>query len=107
MRLLRILCAVLVLFVCSVGPADAAPKAPTVASELDRLVVAGTVTPEAGGAYRAVYDDAKQRNRKLSGARSLNLAGVLKDLDDMAARNQFTPSRLPALFLTLQRNVQF
>src|SRR3954447_26983415 len=106
MRVSRILCAFFVSMLCSVSPASAATK-PTVASELDRLVAAGTVTPEAGGAYRAVYDDARQRNRKLAGARSLNLGGVLKDLDDMAARGQLTPSRLPALFLTLQRNVRF
>src|SRR5690242_20215739 len=106
MRLIRILCAALVLILCSVSPAAAAQK-PTVASELDRLVAAGLVTPEAGGAYRAVYDDAKARNRKLTGARSLNLSGVIKDLDGMAQRRQLQPSRLPALFLTLQRNVQF
>src|SRR4051812_43325019 len=107
MRVSRILCAVFVLILCSTSLAAAAPKKPTVASELTRLVTAGTDTPEAGGAYRAVYDDAKQRNKKLTGARSLNLGGVLKDLDGMAARDQFTPSRLPALFLTLQRNVEF
>src|SRR3954447_24666438 len=106
MRLSRILCAAFGLILCSVSAGQARTK-PTVASELDRLVAAGTVTPEAGGAYRAVYDDAKQRNQKLTGARSLNLGGVIKDLDDMAARSQLEPSRLPALFLTLQRNVQF
>src|SRR4051795_9593642 len=106
MRLSRILCAAFVLILCSVSAGQARTK-PTVASELDRLVAAGTVTPEAGGAYRAVYDDSKQRNKKLTGARSLNLGGVIKDLDDMAARSQLTPSRLPALFLTLQRNVEF
>src|SRR3954447_14046867 len=106
MRLSRILCAAFGLILCSVSAGQARTK-PTVASELDRLVAAGTVTPEAGGAYRAVYDDAKQRNQKLTGARSLNLGGVIKDLDDMAARSQLEPSRLPALFLTLQRNVEF
>src|SRR6478735_616901 len=107
MRLSRILCAAFVLILCSASPVAAAPKKPTVASELDRLVAAGTVAPEVAGAYRAVYDDARLRNKKLTGARSLNLGGVIKDLDDMAARSQLTPSRLPSLFLTLQRNVQF
>src|SRR3954452_10471905 len=106
MRLSRILCAAFVLILCSVSPAGAAKK-PTVASELDRLVTAGTVAPEVAGAYRATYDDAKTRRKKLTGARYLELGGVIRDLDDMAARDQFTPSRLPALFLTLQRNVQF
>src|SRR3954453_19387808 len=106
MRLSRILCAAFVLILCSVSPAGAAKK-PTVASELDRLVAAGTVAPEVAGAYRATYDDAKTRRKKLTGARYLELGGVIRDLDDMAARDQFTPSRLPSLFLTLQRNVQF
>jgi D-glucuronyl C5-epimerase C-terminus len=105
MRLSRILCAAFVLFLCSVS--NAAAKTPTVASEIDRLVAAGTVAPEAGGAYRATYDDAKTRLKKLTGARSVNLGGVIHDLDGMAARSQLEPSRLPALFLTLQRNVQF
>src|SRR3954447_6971539 len=107
MRVSRILCAAFVLILCSLSAADAAPKRPTVASELDRLVAAGTVTPEAGGAYRATYDDAKTRRKRLAGARYLELGGVIRDLEDMAARDQFTPSRLPSLFLTLQRNVQF
>ncbi len=107
MRLSRILCAAFVLILCSVSSAQAAPKKPTVASELDRLVAAGTVAPEVAGTYRATYDDAKTRRKKLTGARYLELGGVIRDLDDMAARDQFTPSRLPSLFLTLQRNVQF
>ena len=88
-------------------PGGRRAKKPTVAAELDRLVAAGTVAPEVAGAYRATYDDAKTRRKKLTGARYLELGGVIRDLDDMAARDQFTPSRLPALFLTLQRNVQF
>jgi hypothetical protein len=105
MRVSRILCAAFVLILCSAPSAQAAKR--TVASELDRLVAAGTVAPEAAGAYRAIYDDARRRNKKLTGARSLNLGGVITDLDGMAARAQLTPSRLPALFLTLQRNVAF
>jgi len=106
MRFSRILCAVFVTILCSVSPAAAA-KTPTVASELNRLQATGQVTPEAAGAYQGVYDDAKARNKKLTGARSLNLGGVIKDLDGMAARKQLEPSRLPSLFLTLQRNIEF
>ena len=54
MRLSRIFSAALAVILCSVATADAAPKK-TVASELDRLVAAGTITPEAGGAYRALH----------------------------------------------------
>jgi hypothetical protein len=87
--------------------ADAA-KGPTVAGELKRLTAAGSLTPEDAAAKRAVYDDAKAKVKRLTGARKIELGGVVKDLEDMAARDQFrVPSRIPALFLTLQRNVEY
>ena len=65
-------------------------------------------TPEDAAAQRAVYDDAKAKVKTLTGARKVELGGVVKDLEDMAARGQFrVPSRIPALFLTLQRNVEY
>ena len=45
--------------------------------------------------------------KRYTGARKVQLGGVVKDLEDMAAREQFAPSRLPALFLTLQRNIEW
>jgi hypothetical protein len=107
MRLTRILCAVFVTILCSNSAALAAAKKPTVAGELKRLTAEGTVAADAAASYRATYDDAKTRRKKLKGARYLELGGVIRDLDDMAARKQFTPTRLPALFLTLQRNIEF
>src|SRR4051812_32150650 len=107
MRVSRILCAFFVLISCSLCTAHAAAKKQTVAGELKRLTDTGLIAPEAAGAYRATYDDAKARRKNLQGARFNELGGVIKDLEDMAARDQFSPSRLPALFLTLQRNVQF
>jgi D-glucuronyl C5-epimerase-like protein len=109
MRVSRILCCAFVAIVCSlcsICTAQAA-KPPTVAGELKRLAAEGTVPPETAAAYRATYDDAKARHKRLTGARYLELGGVIRDLDDMAARKQFTPSRLPSLFLTLQRNVSY
>src|SRR3954469_6330950 len=106
MRFSRVVCAVFVLILCSVSPAAAAKK-PSVAGELKRLQAEHGLPPATAAAYRAAYDDAKERYKHLSGARSLNLGGVIRDLEDMAARDQFMTSRLPALFLTLERNVQF
>src|SRR4051794_12528717 len=110
MRLRRSLCCGLATILCSVwivGAADAA-KGPTVAGELKRLTAEGRLTPEDAAAKRSIYDDAKAIERKLTGARKTELGGVIQELDGMAARGAFAePSRLPALFETLQRNREY
>jgi hypothetical protein len=78
-----------------------------VASELQRLYASGAMAQADYAADRATYSDARARVKKLSGTRKLELGGVLRDLDDMAARRQFSASRLPALFLTLRHNVEY
>ena len=106
MRVSRILCAVFVTILCSNSAALAAKK-PTVAGELKRLTAGGTVPADVAASYRATYNDARARRKNLKGARYSELGGVIRDLEDMAARKQLTPTRLPALFLTLQRNIEF
>jgi D-glucuronyl C5-epimerase C-terminus len=105
----RSLCCVFVAVLCSLCavPAAHAKARRTVTSELTRLYAAGAVAQADYAADRATYSDARARVKKLSGTRRLELAGVLRDLDDMAARGQLSASRLPALFLTLQRNVEY
>src|SRR3954447_2831936 len=110
MRLRRSLCCAFATISCSVfaaaPPAHAA--GPTITRELDRLVAEGKLTPEDAGAKRAIYNDAKATLKKLSGTRKAELGGVITDLQGMAARGSFSePSRLPALFLTLQRNREY
>ncbi len=109
MRMRRSLCAVLAAILCGfcAAPAAHAKARRTVTSELQRLYASGAVAQADYAADRATYSDARARVKKLSGARRLELAGVLRDLDDMAARGQFSPTRLPALFLTLQRNDEY
>jgi hypothetical protein len=94
---------------CSLFAAEAAlaAKRPTVAGELKRLAREGAIAPEVAAAHRVTYNDARAKVRKFTGARKVQLGGVVKDLEDMARRDQFRPSRLPALFLTLQRNVEW
>ena len=41
------------------------------------------------------------------GTRSTQMQGVISTLEDMAARRQLIASRIPALWLTLQRNLEF
>src|SRR4051794_25085101 len=110
MRLRRSLYCGFATILCSgsiVGVAGAA-KRPAVAGELQRLAAEGRLTPEDAAAKRAIYDDAKAIERKLTGTRKAELGGVIGDLDGMAARGSFSePSRLPALFDTLQRNREY
>src|ERR1700749_3173362 len=109
MRMRRTLCAVFATVLCGfcAVPDAHAAKRKTVTGELQRLYATGTVAQADYAADRATYSDARARVKQLSGARRLELDGVLRDLDDMAARGQFSASRLPALFLTLQRNVEY
>lgn len=58
---------------------------------------------------RALRDDrrARQLRRRLEGARHVAMAGVLADLDGIAARRQLLASRLPALLATLEANIRW
>ena len=109
-RVIRTFCSVSVLVLCSLffvaAPSAHAQKKVTVAGELKRLQAEGA-DPAAIAAYRATYDDARARVKRLTGARKVQLGGVVTDLEGMAARKQFTLSRLPSLFLTLQRNIEW
>ena len=98
MRLRRSLCCGFATILCSVSivPAAHAAKRLTVAGELKRLASEGKLTPEDATAKRAIYDDAKAIEKKLTGARKTELGGVIRDLDGMAERGSFSqPSRLP------------
>jgi D-glucuronyl C5-epimerase C-terminus len=79
----------------------------TVTSELARLYGAGQITQAQYGGYRAAWNSALGTERRLHGTRKAQLAGVLANLQNMAAGGYITPSRLPVLFLTLARNRQY
>jgi hypothetical protein len=82
----------------------AGTKGPTVAHELSRLQAAGQLDALTADTYRQAYAGAKRTLKKLSGYRRQQLAAVLATTDAMAAARLFTASRLPAVFLTLERN---
>jgi hypothetical protein len=84
--------------------ASLAQRRRTVPGELKKLLAAGAIDDAAYAERRAAYDDAKRTVKKLSGRRELELGAVVRTLEDVAARGQLSASRLPALFLTLQRN---
>src|SRR3954471_18972576 len=115
MRVRRSLCGGFVTILCglcAVVPAHAAKrhahqsaKRPTVTSELQRLAGAGAVGAaehhreptryKRAGAHAdlSAYKDARAKPKRLIGARRLELGGVIRDLEDMAARRQLTASR--------------
>jgi hypothetical protein len=98
----RLLLAALAAVLCVASSAPA--KGPTPRGEIKRLAAAGTITPAQASAYRDSYDAARKALKKLTGFRRVQLRAVVGNVDAAAARHQFAPTRLPAVFLTLQRN---
>ena len=90
-----------------VASTAAKKKKRTVIRELKRLRDAGAITPEDYAVRRAVYEDVKRRTRRLSGVRESIMRSVVATVDDIAARRQLTASRLNALWLTLERNLEW
>jgi hypothetical protein len=89
------------------APARAAAarrKGPTVRAELTRLEAEGALPPETVTGYRDAYTQARTTLKQLGGYRRAQLQAVLDNVEAAAAGGLFLPSRLPALFLTLQRN---
>ncbi len=93
------------------APAPAAARAsargPSVTSALASLKAGGGITAAAYGQYTSAYASAQRSLKKLTGTRKIELASVLTNVQQIAAAGGFTPSRLPALFLTLERNTQW
>ena len=94
------------------APAPTPPRAAvsrrvTVPGELKRLLQAGAIDGPTHDAHRALYDRAAGLRRTLTGARRVELAAVVATLDRIAATGSLTVSRLPALFVTLDRNVRW
>jgi hypothetical protein len=85
-------------------PASVLAKGPTVRGELNRLAASNAIVPEQATAWRDDYDAAQQTLKKLHGTRLRELKAVVTNVNDLARRHQFTPTRLPAAFMTLQRN---
>jgi hypothetical protein len=71
------------------------------------MLAAAAITPEEYAARRAVYDGAKRQAKKLPGIRKVELSGFLAQVEGIAARGALTVSRLPALWLGIERNRQW
>jgi hypothetical protein len=103
----RIACCVFVALAL-VGPATArgANKKRTVPSELTRLAAAGAITPleraQRVSAFKAVQRTVKRLPK--GSTRRNELAGVVANVEGIAARRSLTGPRLVPLWLTLERN---
>ena len=71
---------------------------------LASLQRSGAITPTTYQQDYAAYVAAERSLKKLSGTRRAELGAVLANVQAIAAAGEFIPSRLPALFLTLERN---
>jgi hypothetical protein len=91
------------------APAALAKRAarPTVAGALASLQRAGAIAPTVYAQYASVYQRSQSADKRLSGTRRAELGSVLENVQQIAAAGEFVASRLPALFLTLERNLQW
>jgi hypothetical protein len=78
-----------------------------VRSELARLRRRSEISGTDYRHYLGSFNSALGTVRRLSGTRATELESVIQNIHAIAASGQLTPSRLPALFLTLDRNRQW
>lgn len=88
-------------------PGAAAARGPTVKRAVRDAFLDGRIGEEDHDRYRALYDEARSLRRRLSGARRAQLHAVIATLERIAADGYLTVGRMPALFLQLDRNVEF
>jgi D-glucuronyl C5-epimerase-like protein len=91
----------------SAGARASRSPGPTVAGALAGLARSGALSAPASQQYLSEYQSARGALRRLRGTRRNELGAVLANVEAIAAARRFTPTRLPALFLTLQRNQQW
>ncbi len=98
------------------GPSASAARAPThrkrapgrtVVSELARLYRAHQIDSADYHRYGASFSAALAAVKRLGGTRATELEAIVENLHQIAAGGDLTSSRLPALFLTLDRNRQW
>jgi hypothetical protein len=88
-------------------PLAHASRGPTVYGALQNLSRTGQLPAEVYGEDSATYTAALNAAKRLSGTRRAELESVIANVRQMAAAGDFIPSRLPAMMLTLENNVQW
>jgi hypothetical protein len=82
-------------------------RGPSVSAALQSLLRGGAISEATYHQDFSAYVAAKSSLAKLRGARNTELAAVLANVQAMAGAGELVPSRLAALFLTLERNRQW
>jgi len=82
----------------------AARRPMTVTAALQTLQRTNQLSAAEYAHYAGAYAAAVNSYKRLSGTRRNELEGVLSNVQAMARAGELIPSRLPALFLTLERN---
>lgn len=80
---------------------------PSVKRVLRSALDSGQLGREDYRRYRDLYKRARSARGRLSGARENELASVIRTLERIARAGELRTSRMPALFLTLERNTDF
>jgi hypothetical protein len=79
----------------------------SVSSALRALQRRGQISSAEYARYAGAYAAATRSLGRLSGTRRAELGAVIANVQSMAAAGAFTPSRLPVIFVTLERNRQW
>jgi hypothetical protein len=87
------------------APAAAAPD--PVLGALQRAEAGGALPPAQGLQYRQVLANARSVRDGLRGVRRREMAAVLTIAGQIAKRGDLTAPRMPAVFLTLERNAEW
>jgi hypothetical protein len=85
----------------------AASRGPSVSAALASLLHSSQISEAAYRQDYSAYVAAKNSLGRLSGTRREELGDVLANVQAMARAGELIPSRLPAVFLTLERNRQW
>ena len=88
-------------------PPKPKPKPDLVRVAMDRALSAEALPPEQAQAYLDVYAAALRQMIHLDGAPKRELRAVVRITRDIAGRKALSASRMPAVFLTLQRNTEY
>ena len=88
-------------------PRARASRGPSVTAALKGLQRSGQITPALYTKYAGAYSAARRSLGRLSGTRRSELGAVLANVEAMAAGGYFIASRLPVIFVTLERNRQW
>jgi hypothetical protein len=89
------------------APSARAAAGPTVGRVLRQALEAGEITAEQRREWRRAYRRALRTRADLTGPRRVQLSSVIETLEAIARSGQLDASRMPALFLQLDRNTQY